>query len=181
MRAAMRWPAASRPAKKLVWAGDAAEGGHGTIDCGDVHLAVQPPDGAFKAPLAQSGLQFRRAVGSGNGDYSGAAGGFHRLAQIARRQQTALEPVAVIEQQNVHVAIKLAVLKAVIQNVNGGQIDIGDACRRIGLGQQAGAEALPGHVDWHSRFARNQKRLIAKTVSRPVWVNAGRALSWIRV
>ena len=40
-----------------------------------------------------------------------------RLAEIACRKQ-AIAPIALVEQQNVNVAVELAVLKAVIEKMN---------------------------------------------------------------
>src|ERR1039458_7267787 len=78
--------------KKLGGACDAAEGDCGAVDCRDVHLAVQAPDGAFPAPCAQGGLELRGSVRGGDGDNRGAVGGFGRLAQVGRREQGVLEP-----------------------------------------------------------------------------------------
>ncbi len=90
----------------------------GPSTAGNVHLAVQPPDGALPAPFAECGLKLRSFVRSGNGNHGGAAGSFARFAQIAGGQQAFAQPVAAIEKQNVHVAVELAVLKAVVEQVD---------------------------------------------------------------
>jgi hypothetical protein len=61
-------------------------------------------------------------------------------------------------------------LETIIQEMNNGA-----ASGRFRFRQQAGDVALSGHVDRHSRLPRNQERLIAIILSRPVRVNAGRA------
>ena len=100
--------------KELLRAGDAAEGGDRAIDGRNLHLAMQPPDHPFEARCAQSGLQFGSAIRRGNGDDCGTASGRNRFAEVARWQQAVAQPVAAIEQQNVYVAVELAMLKAVV-------------------------------------------------------------------
>jgi hypothetical protein len=123
--------------KKLLGAGDATESGDWAVDWGNVHPAVQPPDGAFPTPFAECGLKLRSFVWRGDGNYGGPAGSLARFAQIAGWKQTFTQPVAVIEQQNVHVAVELAVLKAVVENVNGRGVGPGDVQWCIGLGKLA--------------------------------------------
>jgi hypothetical protein len=113
--------------KELFRAGDAAKGGDGGSDGGNLHLAVQPPDGTDPArnlgvlvyldDFAQTLLDFRLV--RGNGKDRGALECVQGLAQVARRKQTVCQVVS-IEQQNVDVAMELAVLKAVVEQVDTG-------------------------------------------------------------
>src|ERR1035441_7283009 len=119
----------------------------GAVDRRDVHLAVQAPDGAFPAPCAQGGLELRGSVRGGDGDNRGAVGGFGRLAQVASRPQGVMEPIATIEQENIDVAVELAVLKSVVEDVHRWQVKLEDVWRRRSLGKLAGTEALTGNED----------------------------------
>ena len=163
--------------KELLWAGDTAKGRDRTAYSRNLHLAVKPPDRPLESPGAQGGLKLLSPVRRGNGNHGGPASGRDRLAQVARWQQAVFDPVATVKQQNVHVAMKLAMLKAVVQEMNGGQADRGNAGGRFGLGQQAGSKAPPRHIDRHARLARNQQRLVAKLFGGSIRVNARGALA----
>ena len=101
--------------KELPWECDAAEGGHGAIDGGDLYGAMQAPDRSLPTPGAE--FCFQLGVVGWNRHHGSAAGGLERLAEIACRKQ-AIAPIALVEQQNVNVAVELAVLKAVIEKMN---------------------------------------------------------------
>ena len=93
--------------EKLLWAGDAAEGGYWAIDRRNFHLAAQMPDLAGPAPCLQ--FRFQLEIVGGNRNDRGAANGFARLAEVAGEEKTIM-PVVTVEEQNVGVAVKLAVL-----------------------------------------------------------------------
>jgi hypothetical protein len=104
-------------------------------------------------------------------------GGFGRLAQVASRQQGVMEPIATIEQENIDVAVELAVLKSVVEDVHRWQVKLEDVWRRRGLGKLAGTEALTGNEDGDAGFAGDQKRFVSKIVGCAIGVDAGGALA----
>jgi hypothetical protein len=100
--------------EELLRAGDAAEGGDWAVDGGNVHGAAKAPDWASPTP----GFQFRFQLGivRGNGKNGGAMDGAERLAKIACGEK-AIVTVAPVEEQDVGIAVELAVLEAVVEEM----------------------------------------------------------------
>jgi hypothetical protein len=107
------------------------------------------------APGAQLGLQLR--IIGGDGENSGAAEGVEGFAEIAGGEQVVL-PVVTVEQYYVYVAVELAVLEAVVEEMNS----LARFSRVVGLRKNTGIVTLRGYVDRHACFAGNEERLVAE-------------------
>jgi hypothetical protein len=88
--------------------------------------------------------------------------GLKRFAKVAGGEK-AVVPVVAVEQKNVSVAVELAVLEAVVEQVDLRPLLVFGR-PRLNLGELAGLEALPRNVDWEAGFARDQERLVAEFV-----------------
>jgi len=112
-------------------------------------------------------------------------------------------PVVAIEKENVNVAGELAVLEAVVEQVDDGRtvlllnkrllrFEVSHPCAKnaqgwgtqliairqlFGFGQQTGVVALRRHVDRNPCFARNEEGFIAKLFGGSVGVTW--AASWL--
>jgi len=73
-----------------------------------------------------------------------------------------------VKQQNVDIAIELAMLKPIIQQVNGRSANRRNGPERVGLSEHSGQESLPGHIHRQPRLPRYQQRFVAKLLSGPV-------------
>jgi hypothetical protein len=88
--------------------------------------------------------------------------GFARFAEIAGGKHGVL-PVPAVEQQNVCVAMKLAMLEAIVEQMDEGTEFLTQKCNgcRIPFGQQACIVAPWGYINWDAA-SRDQKRLVAE-------------------
>jgi hypothetical protein len=118
------------------------------------------------APGAQLGLQLR--IIGGDGENGGAAEGVEGFAEIAGGEQAVL-PVVTIEQHDVCVAEELAVLKAVVEEMNS-KARIGGVG---GFGEKAGVVAVRGYIDRQTGFTGDEKGFIAEVLGGAVGVDAG--------
>ena len=100
--------------KELLRAGDAAEGQYRAVDPGHFHAPPQSPDRSLPAPCAE--FAFQIGIVSGNRDHAGPVSCPKGFTQVSGGEKAVL-PVLVIQQQDVHFAMKLAVLEAVVENV----------------------------------------------------------------
>jgi hypothetical protein len=82
-----------------------------------------------------------------------------------------------IEQQDVDVAVELAVLKAVVEDVNGGQLALGNIGWGFGLDKAASAKSLAGDIDGDAGFAGDEEGFVAEFLSGAVGVDTGGALA----
>ncbi len=139
---------------------------------------MQPPNGALPAAFAKRGLKFAGFIWRGNGDNGGPESSVARLAKIAGGKQALGEPVAMIEQQNVDVAVKLAVLETVVEQVNLGQVRESNSGGASRLGEQAGFDSagLP-RKPAHRLRARSRAARRRNSSAVPSRVNAGGALA----
>ncbi len=153
-------PGGFKTGEKLLRAGNAAESGDRAVDTREF-----PSSGATARPAPAS--QKRAVRASSSGSFAGMAmtearrAAAERLAQIARWEQFIL-PIPAVQEQNIHVPRELAMLKAVVQQVNDGRGNPAGGLLRFGLGQQTGVVALGSHVDGNACLAGNQQRFIAK-------------------
>ena len=116
-------PLGFKPGEKLRGAGDAAEGGDGAGDGRNFHAAADAPDGAGEAAGAELG--FEAGIFSGDSDDMGAGGGAEGFAQVAGGEQR-VPPVFAVEEQDVDVAMELAVLEAVVEKMHQGYTTVGE-------------------------------------------------------
>ena len=100
--------------KELLRAGDAAKSQYRAVDPGHFHAPPQSPDRSLPAPCAEFGFQI--GIVGGNRDHAGPSGCPKGFTQVSGGEQAVL-PVLAIQQQDVHVAMKLAVLEAVVENM----------------------------------------------------------------
>jgi hypothetical protein len=133
--------------EKLLRPGDPAEGNDWAVDRRNFHAPAQAPD--EPAPSGPAEIGFEPRFIRWNSDDVRPLGRAQRLAQVSGRQE-AVAPILPIEQQDIYIAVKLPVLEAVIQKVDGAVTGVG-----IDLGQKAGVVPLWSHIDGHSRRARN--------------------------
>jgi hypothetical protein len=98
--------------------------------------------------------------------------GRERFAKIAGGEE-AIKPAAPVEEKNVGVAVELAVLEAVVENMDP-RLVLAGACGRIGFGELASVEPLTGNVDREAGFAGDEERFVAEFVGGAVGANAGR-------
>jgi hypothetical protein len=145
------------PGKKLRRAGNPTKGHDRAIDARNHHAAGKTPHGPMPVPSAEFRLQF--GIVRRNGDDIGAPRCLHGLAEIAGRQE-AIVPIFAIQQQDVHIAVKLAMLETVIEDVHARAADRSWAFASIKsrhlLSQLAGFVTLARDVHRDSRFASNQ-------------------------
>jgi hypothetical protein len=77
-------------------------------------VPAQAPD--WPSPTRSIQLRLQLYVVGGNCKDVGAAHGAERLAQVPRGEQTILQ-IQAIDQKNIHLAVKLAVLEAIVQKM----------------------------------------------------------------
>lgn len=102
--------------EELVGAGDAAEGEDGFAgEVGwDLHAAVKTPDGLVEAQGAEGG--FEGGVVGRDGDDVGPRGRLQWFAEVAGGEEMVIQ-VGAAEEEDVEVAVELAVLEAVVEQV----------------------------------------------------------------
>src|ERR1039458_5736302 len=164
--------------------GDAAESGYRAVDVGDFYCPAQAPDWTDPARsfrISVDGNDFPQVllnvwfIGWNRKDRCPLQGA-HGFAQVASRKQ-AVRQVIVVQQQNVDIAMQLAVLEAVVEQVDDVRVVFTGDMLRVGLGQQACVVALRSHVDRKAGFAGNQERLVAELFGGSIRVNAGGELA----
>jgi hypothetical protein len=80
-------------------------------------------------------------------------------------------PIFAIDHQNVDIAVKLSMLKSVIEDVELRSMLI---LARVHFGESSGIVSFCGNVDRNGRLASNQQRLISKFFRRSIWRDAHR-------
>ena len=100
--------------KELLRPGNAAEGGNRPVNWRDVHAAAQAPDDSLPGPGSQP--IFNVGFVCGNRNYVGTLGCAQWLAKISCGQQM-VSKIAAAQEQNVDIAGKLAVLKAIVKQM----------------------------------------------------------------
>ena len=158
-------PAASSPAKNCSGRAMPQKAMTGPDDLRDFHAAVETPDRAGPAPCAKFGFEI--GIVCRDGEDVCPAGRLQCLAQIAGGQQV-IVPVLATDEQNVDIAVELAMLKAVVEDVYERSFVLA----RVGFGEHPGIVALGGDIDRHAGLARDQQRLVAELVRRAVEVDA---------
>ena len=91
---------------------------------------MQAPDGTF--PTTGTKVGFEAEIAGRNGNDAGAHGRAAWLAEVSGGQE-AVVPVVSIEEQDVDVAMELAVLEGVVEDVDAGLASFGE---RVGFGQE---------------------------------------------
>jgi hypothetical protein len=144
--------------EELGGPGEAAKGRDGAGDRWDSHAAVEAPDGAFPTKGAEIGVELG-LVGR-DGEDGGAAKGTDGFAEVAGREE-AVVPVLLVEEEDVDVAVKLAVLEAVVEEVDVRGV-IGRGSSGVLFGEEAGVVALAGDVDGDIGVAGDEDWLVAE-------------------
>jgi hypothetical protein len=148
--------------KKLLGAANAAKGSHrsGFTAARDwnFHFAKQTPDGPLPTPGPQFSLQIR--IVGWNCNHIGPVNGLNGLAEIAGGQQAVL-PIPAVEQQNIHGAVELAMLEAIVEQMDEGAKFFSQECnrRRIRFGEQACVESTGGNIDRNAASC-DEKRFV---------------------
>lgn len=157
--------------EELLGARNSAEGQYRALDLRDFHGSMQAPDRAAPAPRTQFGFEF--FLVGGDCDDVGPPGRRLIFAEVSRGEQ-AVMPIRAVQDQDVDIAMKLAVLKAVVQKMRhlrwGWRLRVQRRWRRFS--EDAGIVALRGHVDRYAGLARDQERLVAKFVGCAAGVDA---------
>jgi hypothetical protein len=83
-------------------------------------------------------------------------GGLKRFAEVAGGQE-AVMPVIAIEEEDVDVAMELAMLEAIVKEMDLEAIGLS-----FGFGEEAGVIALGSHIDRNAGGAGDQQWLIAE-------------------
>ena len=160
--------------EELLRAGDAAEGGDRAVDGGNFHRPLQPPDRPLPAPTLSSA--------SNSGSSAGmaitvarrmASSGSRRLPAGSSRSCQSCRSSSRISTSRA----KLAMLKAIIEQMNDRRMTLFAALHRIGFGQQTGVVAPGSHIDRNACLARNQQRLVAELLGASLRVDAGGKLA----
>jgi hypothetical protein len=114
-----------KPGKELVRARDAAEGNNRTIDGWHLHAAVKTPDRAIPAlslgvAINQDGfvqIAHGLLIVKRDGEDRCAVKCFKRLAEVSSGQKPVFD-IGRTEKKNVDVAMKLAMLEAVVEEMD---------------------------------------------------------------
>src|SRR5208283_325379 len=167
-------PGELQPIKELLRPRDPAEGRDRAFDARDFHFPVQAPDLGSPAPCSDLRLKLRLITWYRN--YIRAPRGTQCFAQIARREQMVLQ-VAPAQEQDVDIAVELAMLKTVVEQMDAGALTRRRAHLLAGsfaLGQQAGLVTLGSHINRDAGSARNLQRLVAKVFCCAAGIDAER-------
>ena len=158
-------PSRFKSGKELPAARNAAESHNRPFNRWNLHAPLQPPDRSSPTRCIQPGLH--RGVARGDRDHRRALHRTERLAKISRRQQMIMQ-VHAVQQQNIHIAFELPMLKAIIEQMHS-------RARRIvqhGLSHLSRVIPLRSHIDRHASLARNQQRFVAKLLGRAIRIDS---------
>ena len=139
--------------KELCRPRDAAKRKNRAVERRDLHRAPQPPDGAM--PAAGTEVGFEGGIIRWNGNDRRSFDGRHRFPQVARGKQAILQ-IGSAHKENVHIAMELAVLEAVVEEMDTSALRV-----HLRFRQNAGIVPLGSNPDRHARRARNQQRFVA--------------------
>ena len=101
--------------KELLGAGYAAESDDRPGDLRNFHASAQSPDGTGPTPGAKVGFEI--SIVGGDSQDARPLGCVQSFTEIAGRKQVVV-PIFATDQQNVDIAMKLSMLKSVIEDVN---------------------------------------------------------------
>src|SRR5271156_6635628 len=81
-----------------------------------------------------------------------------------------------MDDDDIHVAGELAMLKAIVQKMNGGQTGRGVLPNSV-FGHQPGLVTVGSDEDRHAGSAGDEQRFVAKALGVSVWIDSFRGVS----
>src|SRR6185437_388667 len=164
------YPGGFQTRKELLRPCDPAKRQHRTSDLRHIHAAPQAPDRPDPSRLLGIAIDWHRLqqisrklfVLSRNRQHSCSLQRGKRLPQISRGEKP-ISKIGAAEEQDVDIAMKLPVLKAVVE-----KMERGDSRRRLRLGKQTGVVAPRSHIHGHSGLPRDEQRLVPELGRRSI-------------
>ena len=153
-------PASLESGKELLGPRNTAKGDHRALNRRNLHAPPQPPHRPLPAPCAE--FVFQTAILRRNRQHCRPHGRMQRFAQVSSWKQP-IAPVVPVQQQDIDVSVKLAVLESIVQDVNATPVR-----RRVHLRQQTAVIPLPRDIHRNAGLPRNEQRLVPELLCRTV-------------